>query len=144
LLSTPLLDGIGKENGENMKTLNTVKSTFIALALLSVPNMFAANRGSLHVSSPEEVAGQPLAAGDYIVRWEDSGPNAELRIMQGKRVVATAVANVMPLKNVSVSDSVVLQNYGERRSLSLIFFSGKTVALEIREPSTGTNVSSNR
>ena len=94
-----------------MKTSHLVKSLFIALALLSAPNVFAANMGSLHVSSPEDVAGQPLDAGDYIVQWEDSGPNVELRIMQGKHVVATAIANVMPLPNASISDSVVLPNH---------------------------------
>jgi hypothetical protein len=125
-----------------MKTSHIVKSLFIALVLLSVPNVFAANRGSLHVSSPEDVAGQPLGAGDYIVQWEDGGPNVELRIMQGKRVVATAIANVMPLQNASISDSVVLQTAGGKRSLSLIFFSGKSVAFEIRGTSGGVNVSS--
>jgi hypothetical protein len=94
------------------------------------------------VSSPEDVAGQPLGAGDYIVQWEDGGPNVELRIMQGKRVVATAIANVMPLQNASISDSVVLQTAGGKRSLSLIFFSGKSVAFEIRGTSGGVNVSS--
>lgn len=83
-----------------------------------------------------------MDAGDYIVQWEDSGPNVELRIMQGKHVVATAIANVMPLPNASISDSVVLQTTGGKRSLSLIFFSGKTVAFEIRGPAGGVNVSS--
>ncbi len=125
-----------------MKTSHILKSLLVALALLSVPSLFAANRGSLHVSSLEDVAGQPLEPGDYTVQWVDSGPNVELRIMQGKRVVATAIANVTPLQNVSVSDSVVVQTTGGKRSLSQIFFSGKTVALEIRGPSGGINVSS--
>ena len=123
-----------------MKTF--VKRLLIALALLPAANMFAANRGSLHVSSPEDVVGQTLEPGHYVVRWEGDGPNVELKIMQGKKVVATATAHTMVLQNASANDSEVLRVNGERRSLSLIFFSGKTVALEIRGPSAGVNVSS--
>ena len=58
-------------NGEAIcKTFHILNSSLIALALLPVPNVFAANRGPLHVSSPEDVAGQTLNAGDYIVLWE--------------------------------------------------------------------------
>ena len=138
LASMPLPD-IGKGNGEGMKTL---KRLSIALVFLSVSNLFAANKGSLHVSSPEEVAGQPLAPGDYVVRWEDRGPDVDLRIMQGRKIVATAIAHKMLLQNTSIADSVLIETIAERRSLSLIFFSGSAVALEIRGPSRATTVSS--
>ncbi len=53
-----------------MKTSQTLKIPLAALALLVASSAFAANKGSLHVSSPEDVAGKQLAAGDYSVRWE--------------------------------------------------------------------------
>jgi hypothetical protein len=129
-------------NGEDMKKFCISKGSLIVLVLLSVPNLFAANSGSLHVSSPEEVAGQILDAGDYSVRWEGNGPGVELKIMQGKKVMATATAYTLPLQRPSANDSVVVKTSGQGRSLSQIFFSGKAVALEIREPSPGVNVSS--
>jgi hypothetical protein len=125
-----------------MKTYHILKSSLIALALLPVPNMFAANRGPLHVSSPEDVAGQTLNAGDYIVLWAGDGPDVELKIMQGKKVVATATAHAVQLQIPSINDSEVININGQRRSLSMIFFLGKTVALEIQGPSAGVNISS--
>jgi hypothetical protein len=125
-----------------MKTYHILKSSLIALALLPVPNMFAANRGPLHVSSPEDVAGQTLNAGDYIVLWAGDGPDVELKIMQGKKVVATATAHAVQLQIPSINDSEVINVNGQRRSLSMIFFLGKTVALEIQGPSAGVNISS--
>jgi hypothetical protein len=126
---------------ENMKTSPVVKSLLFALALLAVPNLLAENKGSLHVSVPEIVAGQPLDPGDYVVRWDDSNPNVQIRIMRGKVEVATATAHEMTLERASSNDSVVVENSGERRNLSLIFFSGKKVALEIQGPSGTTNIS---
>jgi hypothetical protein len=125
-----------------MKTYRILKSSLIALALLPVPNMFAANRGPLHVSSPEDVAGQTLNAGDYIVLWAGDGPDVELKIMQGKKVVATATAHAVQLQIPSINGSEVINVNGQRRSLSMIFFLGKTVALEIQGPSAGVNISS--
>jgi hypothetical protein len=133
---------ISGRNGEDMKKFWISKSPVIALALLSVPSLFAANIGSLHVSSPEEVAGQTLDAGDYRVRWEGHGPDVELKIMQGRKIMATATAYTLPLQRPSASDSVVVITNGQRRGLSQIFFSGKAVALEFRGPSAAVNISS--
>jgi hypothetical protein len=138
----PPLDGIGKKWREDMKTFRILRSSLIALALLPLPNVFAANRGPLHVSSPEDVAGQTLIAGDYIVLWEGTGPDVQLKIMQGKKVVATATAHRVQLQNPSINDSEVINVNGPTRSLAMIYFLGKTVALEIRGPSEGVNVSS--
>jgi hypothetical protein len=115
-----------------MKSLKSLKGTLTCLTLLLATNAFAANKGSLHVSAPENVAGEQLAAGDYTVRWEESGPSVELKIMQGNKVAATAPAKIIPLKNVSAENSVVVLTLDDgSRSLSEIFLSGKGFALEI-------------
>jgi hypothetical protein len=123
-----------------MKTSHIIKGLLLALALLPTANLFAENRGSLHVSVPEVVAGQPLDPGDYVVRWDNGTPNVEVRIMRGKVEVATASAREMPLQRASIEDSVVVDNNGERRNLSLIYFSGKRIALEIQGPSVAANI----
>jgi hypothetical protein len=123
-----------------MKASQTLRISLTVLAVLVASNAFAANRGSLHVSSPEDVAGKQLAAGDYSVRWEDRASGVELTIMHGNRVVATAIADEVPLQNASSSDSVVLDTQkGEQPRLSRIFFSGRRVAFEIRQPSPDQN-----
>jgi hypothetical protein len=115
-----------------MARLKRFKGTLTCLALLLVADAFAADKGSLHVSSPENVAGEQLAPGDYTVRWEDTGPSVELRIMQGKKIIATAPAQLIPLGDASVTDAVVVQTHGDgSRSLSRIFLSGKSFAFEI-------------
>ncbi len=61
--------------------------------------------------------------------------------MQGKNVVATAIADAVRLQNATSSDSVVIdfQETGHPR-LSEIFFSGQRVAFELRAPSSDTNI----
>jgi hypothetical protein len=127
-----------------MKTSKGFKRSLIALTLLVATNAFAVNKGSLHVSSPESVLEKQLGPGDYIVRWEDTGSTVELTIMQGRKVVATAPAKVIPLEDASTDDSVVLHiDAGGRRHLWQIFFSGKRLALEIKGQFGGMNVGSN-
>jgi hypothetical protein len=126
-----------------MKALQTLRIPLTTLTLLVASNAFAANRGSLHVSSPEDVAGKQLAAGDYSVRWDNRASGVELTIMQGNRVVATATADAVPLQGASISNSVVINiEKGERARLSQIFFAGQRIAFEIREPLPDRNSAS--
>lgn len=118
-----------------------VKAALISLVLSLTTNAFAANKGSLHVSSPETIGGTQLVEGDYTVRWEGPGPAVQLKVMQGNKVVATAPARIVPLNDTTVSDSVVLDIGGNGgRRLSQIFFSGASFALEIKED-PGPNLS---
>jgi hypothetical protein len=133
----------GERNGEIVKMLNRWKSLLIALSFLVPPNMWAAaNRGLLHVSSPEEVAGQTVAPGDYVVQWDDSSPTVEARIMRGKQIIAVATVRAIPLDYISNSDSVVVDTVDGKLTLSQIFFHGKRVALEIQGQSQAMSASS--
>ena len=58
------------------------KSLFLGLALLLATSAFAANKGSLQVQEPITVNGTKLAAGDYKLQWDGTGPSVELSIMQ--------------------------------------------------------------
>ena len=96
-----------------------------------------------HVSSPEIVAGERLAAGDYTVRWEGVGPNVEFRVMHGAKVLFAAPARIVHLDNAAASDSVVVQTYDDGiRRVSLISFSAQKVALQIDESSGSVMVRS--
>jgi hypothetical protein len=124
---------IGKEwNG--MNSLNFSKKLVLGSALLMAASAFAANKGSLVVSSPVQVAGKQLSAGEYSVQWEGSGPNIEASIMKGKKVVATAPAHMVELNQSASSDSAVVKtNDDGSRSLAQARFSGKKYALEFGE-----------
>jgi hypothetical protein len=125
-----------------MKTSQTLRIPLAALALLAASSAFAANRGSLHVSSTEDVAGKQVAAGDYSVRWEERASGVELTIVQGHKVVATAMADTVRLPNASSNDSVVIDFGSVQPRLSEVFFAGQRVAFQLREPAPDKNIRS--
>jgi hypothetical protein len=127
-----------------MKLSKSFQGVLIGAAFLLATNVFAANKGTLHVSSPEIVAGERLAVGNYTVRWDGTGPSVQFRIMQGAKVVVAAPATIVALDNASPSDSVVVQTYDKGiRRVSLMCFSGQKVALQIEESSGSTIVQGN-
>jgi hypothetical protein len=127
-----------------MKLSKSFQGVLIGSALLLATDAVAANKGTLHVSSPEIIAGERLAAGDYTVRWDGTGPSVRFRIMQGAKVVVAAPARIVALDNASPSDSVVVQTYDNGiRLVSLMCFSGQKLALQIEEGSSSAIVQGN-
>jgi hypothetical protein len=123
-----------------MKSSKLYQSLLLALALLLATGAFAANRGSLQLNESVNVAGKQLAAGDYNVKWEGSGPNVELSILKGKAVVTKVPARVVELSRSSGSDAAVTKlNSDGSKSLAEIRFSGKKQALAIGEESAKTS-----
>jgi len=111
---------------------NTFKGLLLGLALLLATSAFAANKGSLQVSDPVTVSGKQLAPGAYTVEWEGNGPNVELNILQGKKVVATMPARLIDLNRSADGDSaVVRKNDDGSRTLAEIRFAGKKYALAL-------------
>ena len=107
-------------------------SLLLGLALALATSALASNKGYIQVQEPVTVSGQQLPAGEYQIRWEGSGPNVELSILKGKKVVATSPARLVDLSQSSSYDSaVVRKNDDGSRSLSEIRFSGKKYALAL-------------
>ena len=110
------------------------KSLFLGLALLLATSAFAANKGSLTVQEAVTVNGTRLAAGDYKVQWEGNGPNVELSITQGKKLLAKVPARMVNLDQPSVGDSAVVKNNDDgSRSLTEVRLSGKKFAFAVGE-----------
>ncbi|PYX01773.1 MAG: hypothetical protein DMG86_09485 [Acidobacteria bacterium] len=115
-----------------MKSSQLSKGLLLGLALLLATSAFAANKGSLQVSDPVTVSGRQLAPGAYTVEWEGNGPNVELNILQGKKVVATMPARLIDLNRSADGDSaVVRKNDDGSRTLAEIRFAGKKYALAL-------------
>ena len=116
-----------------MKFAKFSKGLLLGLALVLVTGAFAAsNKGSLEVVDPVTVSGKQLHPGDYSVKWDGAGPNVELSIMQGKKVVATTPARLIDLSQPPNRDSAVVKtNDDGSRSLAEIHFGGKKYALAI-------------
>lgn len=121
------------------------KGLLLGVALLLATSGFAANKGSLQVDNPVTVNGKPLAAGEYTVKWDGSGPDVQLNIMRGKSVVATVPARMLDLEQAPGRDSVVTSvNSDGHKSLNEIRFSGKKYSFAVNAESAkaepnGTN-----
>lgn len=114
--------------------MKVTKSLVLGLAVLLATSAFAANKGSLQIQEPISVNGQQLKPGDYKVQWDGSGPNVELSIMQGKKVVTKVPAHVVDLAATSNADAAVVKNNADgSKSLSEVRFGGKKYALAVGE-----------
>jgi len=118
------------------------KSLFLGLALLLATSAFAINKGSLSIQEPVTVNGTKIAPGDYKVQWEGTGPNVELSITQGKKVVAKVPAHMVDLGAPSPSDAAVVKNNGDGvKSLSEVRLGGKKFAFSIGQETSKAEAS---
>ncbi|MGH9499907.1 MAG: hypothetical protein ACRD3L_12280 [Terriglobales bacterium] len=122
-----------------MKFANVSKGLLLGVTLLLATSGFAssANKGTLQLFDSATVAGQNLKAGDYSLKWEGTGSNVQLSILQGSKVVASTPARLVDLSQATGSDSAVLKSNGDgSRSLAEIRFGGKKYAIAIGDEAT--------
>jgi hypothetical protein len=74
-----------------MKTV--IKLVVLMLVILSVSSVFAVEK-SITVNTATNLNGQAIAPGDYKVSYEVKGSTAEVKFMQGSKVVAKATGEV--------------------------------------------------
>jgi len=116
------------------------KGLVLGLAILLATSAFAASKGPLQLAAPANVAGKQLAAGEYTVKWDGTGPSVQVEILKGKNVVATVPAQVVTLEHPSNYDSAVVNTNGDgSRVLSQIRFSGKKLALTVGGEGAGSS-----
>ena len=107
------------------------KTVVLGLAVLLASSAFASNKGSLQVREAIEINGQQLAPGEYQVKWDGTGPNVEVSIMQGKKEVAKTTAKVVALDKAYGYDAAVVDHASGKASVSEVRFAGKKYALAI-------------
>jgi hypothetical protein len=114
-----------------MKLNNLAKAVVLGLAVLLASSAFASNKGSLQVREPFEINGQQLAAGEYQLRWDGTGPSVEISFMQGKKEVAKTSAKVVALDKANDYDSTIIDHSSGKATVSEVRFAGKKYALAI-------------
>jgi len=120
----------------------SLKSIFLAVTVLAAGSALAANKGSLELQHPTNVAGKQLATGSYTVQWEGSGDQVDLKIYQGKNVVASTPARVLKVDHPIASNSAVVEANGDKSyTLAEIRFAGKKFALGIVNDASGAGAS---
>jgi hypothetical protein len=133
-----------RDNGGFMMKASSFKYVLVGIAILMGTNAFAANNGSLNLISPVTVAGTRLAAGNYNVQWEGSGPGVQLSVRKGQKIVASTPAELIPVDHPFDNNEAVIgvEDDGKRKLIE-IHFSGKKFALEIEPQSAGTRAGRN-
>jgi hypothetical protein len=128
-----------------MKFATVTKSLVVGLALTLASSAFAASKANLTLNNPTSINGTSLKAGEYKLQWDGSGPNVEVSIMQGKKVVAKVPAKVVDLNQSSANDAALLkQNSDGTTTLAGVRFQGKKFALELGEASDGMQAGSSK
>jgi len=121
------------------------KSLVVGLALTLASSAFAASKANLSLNNPTSINGTKLKAGDYKLEWDGSGPNVEVSITQGKKVIAKVPAKVVDLNQAAANDAALLkQNTDGSTTLSGARFQGKKFALELGEASDGMQAGSSK
>ena len=121
-----------------MKASKIYKGSSLGLALLLAASAFAANKGPLQLINPASIGGKQLAAGSYTVTWDGNGPDVQVNVLKGNKVVATAPARLSNLDRSSEGNEAVINvNADGSRALTEIRLAGKKYALAIGEGSGG-------
>ena len=122
-----------------------IKSAVMGLALLLTSGAFAATKADLTLQSTTTINGAQLKPGDYKLQWEGSGPNVEVSIQQGKKVIVKVPAKVVDLNFPSQNNAAILKMNGDGTStLAGARFEGKKFALEIGESSDSMQAGSSK
>jgi uncharacterized surface anchored protein len=128
-----------------MKFATVTKSLVVGLALTLASSAFAASKANLTLNNPTNINGTKLKAGDYKLEWDGSGPNVEVSIVQGKKVIAKVPAKVVDLNQSSANNAALLkQNSDGTTTLAGARFQGKKFALELGEASDGMQAGSSK
>ena len=128
-----------------MKFPTVSKSLVLGLALTLASTAFAASKANLTLNNPTSINGTKLKAGDYKLEWDGSGPNVEVSILQGKKVVTKVPAKVIDLDKAPNNDAALLKQNGDgSTTLAGARFQGKKYALELGEASEGMQAGSSK
>lgn len=128
-----------------MKFATVTKSLVVGLALTLASSAFAASKANLTLNNPTSINGTSLKAGEYKLLWDGNGPNVEVSIVQGKKVIAKVPAKVVDLNQSSANDAALLkQNSDGTTTLAGVRFQGKKFALELGEASDGMQAGSSK
>ena len=121
-----------------MKFATVSKFIVLGCALLLASSAFAASKADMTLLNPATVNGTQLKAGDYKLQWDGTGPNVELTILQGKKVLAKVPAKLVDLQAPAQNNAAVLKKGDNGTStLAGARFAGKKYALELGESGDG-------
>jgi len=109
----------------------------LALALMVSVGAFAKPKSeNLTLYHDATLNGVNIPAGEYVVKYDIQGSNAQVTFMQGRKQVATASGQVKTLNRKSDSSQVVLDTSNNMRAINEIDFGGKDTAISFESSAT--------
>ncbi|MFZ1134453.1 MAG: hypothetical protein WAN69_05880 [Candidatus Korobacteraceae bacterium] len=107
-----------------------VRFALLVLALTLSVSAFAKPRSeSVVLYQDASINGTTLPAGEYVVKYDVDGNNAQVKFMKGSKEVASASGQVKTLTKKPDSNQVVVDTAGNSRTISEIDFGGKDTAI---------------
>ena len=109
-----------------------VRFALLALALTITFSLSAfAGSKSTNITLTQDVTlnGTSIPAGNYVVKYDVDGTNAQVKFTQGGKEVASASGQVKTLTKKPFSNQVLLNNSGGTATISEIDFGGKDTAV---------------
>lgn len=108
------------------------KSFMVAIVMLLASSAFAQSKRSVELSRPVMLNGTELKPGGYNIRWSGTGPDVEVSLRRGRKVLATMPARLSTMEKASAYDAVVTrQNGTDVNTLAGFRFRGKTMAIDL-------------
>lgn len=121
-----------------MRLSKAFAGMFGAFLILFVSSAFAADKGSMKLFDPTTVNGVQLSPGNYELQWEGTGSDVQVKVIQGKKVLATTAAKLVQLSAPASQNMTSTRNGDHGKALSEISFRGKNYALAIGDAATGS------
>jgi hypothetical protein len=102
------------------------------------------NKASITTQEKLTVEGKTLNPGHYRVEWDGSGPNVQVKLIQGKDTVATFQAHVEQQQNKNVANAYSSEKSADgTRELTAIYVGGKHDVLQLQGNAANQQQSSN-
>ncbi len=120
----------------------SISKAILAVSIFLAASAFAADshKGNFQLSSPAQVSGKQIPAGDYVAKWDGTGPEVQVNIVKDGRTVATVPAKLVQLDAKADQDAAELKNGSNgSRQLTTLRFSGKKYSLEIAPAAAQAN-----
>lgn len=95
------------------------------------------NEGKFTLSQTAQIGSTQLKPGEYKATWEGTGSDVQVKILQGKNVVATSPAKLVD-KSLG-TDAVTLGGSGEVKTVNAIDFSKRKQSLVFASAETAQN-----
>ena len=124
-----------------MKTGKYIAIVAVLASGLSL-NTFAKDKNETRVtlSDSVQVGTTDLKPGDYTLQWEGNGPEVQVKVLQGKNVVATVPAKLAQ-GTTGYANAITTRTVGNVKTLDEVVFAGGKQSLVFGE-ATSTESSS--